>query len=144
MNRPISEFTGPTRWLSNFHEAPIRWQGKDYLSTEHAYQAAKAGTEAEHELIRQSSTCGQAKRNGQRVPLREDWEEVKDQIMYEVCLAKFTQHDYLSDALAATGDRELREGNGWGDVYWGVSLETGEGRNQLGKTLMRIRAELAG
>lgn len=139
---PILEFNGPTRWLSNFWEGQLTWGGKTYPSAEHAYQAAKATSEAEHELIRNSATCGQAKRNGARCSLRPDWEEIKDQVMYEVCKAKFTQHPVLGEALLATGSRELREGNAWGDVYWGVNLNTGEGRNQLGKTLMRIREEL--
>ena len=141
--KPIREFWGVFRFLSNFQEAEIEWRGKTYATTEHAYQAAKAGNEAQHDLIRRSLTPGQAKRNGQRVPLRSDWEEIKDQIMYEVCLAKFSQHDTLNEALQATGDRELLEGNSWGDFYWGVCNKTGEGRNQLGKTLMRIREELA-
>ena len=31
----------------------------------------------------------------------------------------------------------------WNDTFWGVNLKTGEGRNELGKALMKVRAELA-
>lgn len=60
--------------------------------------------------------------------------------MYEICLAKFTQHEFLKEALLATGDSELIEGNTWRDYFWGVC--NGKGQNKLGKILMRIRAEL--
>ena len=70
----------------------------------------------------------------------EDWEEVKDQIMYEICLAKFTQNEELKEKLLATGNEELVEGNTWHDTYWGVCNR--RGKNKLGKILMRVRSEL--
>jgi predicted NAD-dependent protein-ADP-ribosyltransferase YbiA (DUF1768 family) len=42
--------------------------------------------------------------------------------------------------LKATGDEELVEGNWWNDTFWGVC--NGVGENNLGKLLMKIRAEL--
>ena len=42
--------------------------------------------------------------------------------------------------LLDTGDRELIEGNTWGDRFWGVCR--GEGENKLGRILMRVRDEL--
>ena len=81
-----------------------------------------------------------SKRLGHKVKLREDWNEVKDNIMYEVCKAKFEQNEDIRKLLLETGDATLIEGNTWNDQYWGVCR--GKGRNQLGKTLMRIRDEL--
>jgi predicted NAD-dependent protein-ADP-ribosyltransferase YbiA (DUF1768 family) len=40
-----------------------------------------------------------------------------------------------------TGQDEIVEWNNWGDVWWGKDLETGKGRNELGKLLMKIRSE---
>lgn len=76
----------------------------------------------------------------QLVHLRPDWDLIKDKVMYEVCWLKFSTHPDLKEKLLATGDRELVEGNFWGDAYWGVYLGVGE--NKLGKTLMKIRSEL--
>lgn len=45
--------------------------------------------------------------------------------------------------LIATGDAILREGNHWGDRFWGVDARTGEGENHLGRLLMELRAEIA-
>ena len=81
-----------------------------------------------------------AKREGRRVTLRPDWEEVKYQVMYEICCAKFTQNRELREILLATGDEYLEEGNTWGDRIWGTV--NGQGNNWLGKILMQVREEL--
>lgn len=60
--------------------------------------------------------------------------------MYEICLAKFSQNENLKARLLETGDKHLEEGNTWGDKIWGTV--NGEGENNLGKILMRVRAEL--
>ena len=33
-------------------------------------------------------------------------------------------------------------GNNWGDLIWGVDIETGEGQNLLGKLIMEFRETL--
>lgn len=39
-----------------------------------------------------------------------------------------------------TGNAELIEGNTWNDTFWGVC--NGEGENNLGKLLMKVRTNL--
>ena len=85
---------------------------------------------------------GKSKDMGRRVPLRSDREDVKYGIMEEIVRAKFTQHPELAVRLLATGDKVLVEGNHWGDTCWGVDVRTGQGENNLGKILMRVREEL--
>lgn len=89
--------------------------------------------------------CGlspqKAKRLGHNVELRSDWEEMKYNVMYQVCKAKFLQNPGLARKLIETGDAELVEGNTWDDEIWGVC--NGVGENNLGKTLMCIRDELS-
>lgn len=134
----ISDFRGPYRFLSNFHLAPIEFEGRVYPSTEHAYQAAKVPDDRRELFL--SGSCRDAKRLGRTVPLRHDWEEVKDGVMLTICRYKFSRHPALRAALLATGDHELVEGNTWGDTYWGVC--NGVGKNRLGQILTQIRAEL--
>ena len=66
--------------------------------------------------------------------------------MYDVCVAKFTMNESLKERLLATGDEELVEGNEWHDNYWGNctcdNCKDIPGRNQLGKTLMKVRADI--
>jgi ribA/ribD-fused uncharacterized protein len=136
----ITQFRGAYRFLSNFYMAPVKLGNAVYPSTEHAYQAAKTRSKKLRKRISQAKSAGTAKRLGQQVTIREDWEEIKVKVMYKVLVAKFTQHEDLKEQLLGTGDAELVEGNWWGDTFWGVC--NNEGENKLGKLLMLVRDEL--
>lgn len=135
---PITEFEREYRWLSNFWPVPVKYEGFNYPSVEHAYVAAKTDQAALRQKIAHM-TPGSAKRYGRTLPLRKDWEEIKLGVMRNLLEQKF-QPGYLRDRLMATNDRELIEGNAWGDTYWGVCKGVGE--NHLGKLLMQIRTEI--
>lgn len=142
MNDAIRQFQDEYRFLSNF--SPLYPEGSalraqaPLMTAEHLFQAAKTNLEAERLAVMAARTPGEAKRLGQKVTLREDWDDVRVDIMREIVLYKFTDYD-LWTLLDATGDRELVEGNTWGDTFWGVDLETGRGFNHLGKILMEVR-----
>lgn len=138
----IAEFQNEFRFLSNFHPCRIDWEGITYPSVEHAYQASKTLDQKERRQIANLSTPGKAKRAGQKLEIRPDWEEVKVPITESLVRQKFTRHSSLKRLLLATGNQEIQEGNTWNDTFWGVSLPTGEGRNELGEILMRVRREL--
>lgn len=138
MNK-IDEFRGKYYFLSNFYNSPVTYEGITYQNNEAAFQAMKVTTD---EIRKQFADLppNLAKRKGRNVQLRNDWEAVKEQYMYEIVLAKFKQNRDLKKRLLATGTSELIEGNTWGDVIWGMCK--GQGENKLGKILMRIRNEL--
>ena len=81
----------------------------------------------------------EAKHLGKLVNLREDWEEVKDEIMKYCLRSKFDQNPELKAELIKTNGLHLEEANTWGDKYWGTV--NGEGKNMLGKLLMELRDE---
>lgn len=135
----INEFRGKYYFLSNFFNAPVTYDGITYQNNEAAYQSAKVLDKPARKEFSKLSP-GVAKRKGRSVKLRSDWEKVKFDIMYEICLAKFTQNEELKNKLLATGDRYLEEGNQWGDKFWGTVH--GDGQNKLGTILMLIREEL--
>ena len=137
----ITEFQGKYRFLSNFWITPIEYDGDIYPSVEHAYQASKTLNADERRKIRTANTPGQAKRLGGTTSIRYDWEKIKYRIMYDLVSQKFST-GILKQQLLDTGDEELQEGNRWGDTYWGISLITGEGENNLGNILMLIRGKL--
>ncbi len=139
---PIQKFDEEHAFLSNFHFATVHWEGKAYPTVEHAFQAAKTSDEEERRRVRECSSPGQAKKLGKKVKLRSDWESVKIGIMEHLVREKFTKHAELTAALLETGERELIEGNTWGDRFWGKVR--GAGQNHLGRILMRVRAELRG
>lgn len=138
----IRRFYERYRFLSNFHPAPVVYDGYEYDSTEHAFVAAKTLDPEERAKIRAIKKPGAAKRAGRKLKLRDDWEDVKVNIMAELVLQKFARHPKLRDMLLETGDEELVEGNTWHDYFWGVC--NGKGKNMLGKILMRVRELLKG
>ena len=136
----INSFSGYYRFLSNFYKSGLVYDGLIYGNSEAAYQAAKTNV-FQQKVWFLNLDPGPAKRLGKNIQLRPDWEEAKDQIMYDICKAKFTQNPDLAKLLLETGDEELIEGNTWGDRVWGQV--DGVGENKLGKILMRIRKELS-
>lgn len=140
MEKVINCFDGEYAFLSNFYERPVEWEGIVYPSTEHAFQAAKVINPATRLRIAAAETPGRAKRMGRTVQLRGDWEEVKQEIMYEIVHAKFHQNPDLAQKLLDTGDTILIEGNWWNDTTWGVC--NGVGKNWLGQILMAVRRVL--
>lgn len=134
-NDPYGEF-------SNFSAHPFELKGKVWPTSEHYFQAQKfAGTEHE-ESIRQAKTPAIAAQIGRRrsLPLRPDWEAVKEDVMREALRAKFDQHPKPSLLLLSTGDAELIE-HTRNDRYWADGGD-GTGKNRLGHLLMELRAEL--
>ncbi len=132
----VKGFFGDYRFLSNFHMAPVWYEGILYPSTEHAYQAAKTLDESVRmEFL--GLTCGKAKNKGQEIGLRDNWDTIKYDVMFAVVFDKFFRHQDLKELLLSTGDKYLEETNHWGDKYYGVC--EGEGKNVLGKILMQVR-----
>jgi hypothetical protein len=145
MSSEISNFRGDYWFLSNFFPCKLAFGGKIYESAEHLYQASKATNDADHEFVRNAMSAAKAKRAGGRIAIRDDWEEVKEGIMLDILRQKFSSPT-LKSRLLDTGDTQLVEENSWGDVEWGCVTVDGrrEGKNLLGKLLMRVREECQG
>jgi N-glycosidase YbiA len=128
--------------FSNFSRHPVYLKGKVWPTSEHYFQAQKfAGTAYEGTILRAASPMIAARLGRSRkVPLRPDWEAVKDAVMRDAVRAKFSQHDDLKAILLGTGDAVLVEHTA-NDSYWGDGGD-GSGKNRLGQILMDVRAEL--
>ncbi len=136
--------------FSNFYGAKpgelhlsIMYDGVEYLTVEHAYVAAKLTDLALREEVRRLPKPAQAKAflHERGLTPRLGWDEMKLAVMENLVRQKFA-HPCLAALLLATGDEELIEGNTWNDTFWGVDAETGEGKNHLGRILMKVRSEL--
>lgn len=143
MKNSVMTFRGKYDFLSNMYSATFEWDGRTYRNSEAAFQSAKSLDPSVRDEFSEMAGVV-AKREGKKVNLRGDWENVKDDIMEEVVRAKFSQNPDLLQRLVDTGDMELIEGNRWHDKYWGVDLMSGVGENHLGIILMKIRSELGG
>lgn len=139
MEEKISGFNGQWRFLSNFYETQITYEGITYPSVENAYQAAKTISQEER-LKFVNITAKEAKSFGKKITLRDDWEQIKIQVMWNLIYEKFTRNRKLLSSLLLTGDTQIEETNWWGDRFWGVCK--GEGENHLGKLLMKLREKL--
>ena len=142
----IDRFDGTDyRFLSNFYEKPFMWKGRVSLTSEHAYQAEKACEPGDFNRIMTCATPGQAKRLGQKIKMRSDWDGVKLDTMADILNAKFSNPE-LIEMLKATDGVELVEGNTWHDNYWGncscPKCKNIPGHNFLGRLLMIIREKL--
>lgn len=131
---------GKYRPLSNFHVEPLEVDGLVYQTSEAAYMAQKTFLETEIVALAKCKTGPEAKRLGQLVTLRPDWEEVKFSKMLKVLRAKFEQSQFCRDLLLSTGSKYIEESNWWNDNYWGKCHVYG--LNNLGKILMQIRTEI--
>jgi N-glycosidase YbiA len=115
-------------------------------STEHAFQAAKTLDMAKRQSISTLLKPAEAKRAGHRLDLRDNWNNIRVKIMWDVVLAKFQQNYLLREKLLQTGECLLVEANRWHDNFYGVCYCDscgGYGQNYLGRTLMYVREQLA-
>ena len=141
-NTPIASFRGDYEFLSNFYPCEIIMGFGPEQST-FIFQNAEAAFQAHKSPIYEdlskfeNITGAQAKKLGRNVNLREDWNDVKVDIMRHVVLEKFIQNPDLAVKLMGTGTRKLVEGNDWNDTFWGVC--DGVGENHLGNILMEVR-----
>lgn len=141
----IKIFDGEYAFLSNFYECKVVYNGLTFNSSEAAFHAQKTLNTAERKAFTNLSPAA-SKKMGRKITLRGDWEDVKTDVMYEICLAKFSQNLDLKKKLIATGDEYLEEGTYWHDNCWGNcycdKCKNIPGENRLGKILMKIREEL--
>ena len=140
MPEVIDKFTGKYAFLSNFY--PVEILG--YSTLEHAYQAMKTTNLEERQSITNCKTPGQAKRRGQHITLRNDWEDTKIFVMETLLQFKFSD-PILKLQLFLTMDLTLVEGNTWHDNFWGscICKKCGDkGENHLGQLLMKHREHI--
>jgi len=168
--QPIMAFKDRWRFLSNFYKAGalsvvlVDSGGHDIEMTastvEHLYQAAKCALGSERIWVLSATSAPDARVRGRQVQMRPDWDLCKIPTMRELIRIKFLDPG-LAQALLHTGDRELIEGNTWGDRFWGMTAGTSgpvaypirviaqgagqrtyHGHNWLGQILMERRAAL--
>ena len=128
--------------FSNFAHYGFELDGKWWMTSEHYFQAQKfCGTEYE-EIIRLLDNPMKAAEMGRNrsLTLREDWEQVKDEVMRKAVYAKFSQNNELKNILLKTGSEYIVE-NTSNDYYWGCGKD-GSGKNMLGIILMEVREKL--
>src|SRR4028118_1128331 len=125
--------------FSNFSPHGFELDGVYWHTSEHYFQAQKFVGTPHADQIREVRTPKDAARIGRdrKHPLRQDWEQAKDDIMRKAVLRKFETHADIREVLLSTGDKPIVE-NAPGDYYWGCGAD-GSGKNMLGQILMEVR-----
>lgn len=144
----IDRLAGQHLVLSNLDRTPFEHGGRLAHSAEHHFQAAKATTPQDRDLVYSAATPVDAHRTGQLVTLVDDWRGTgRYATMRSVLEAKFSVPE-LRTVLVETGDALLIEGNLHHDQHWGDCVcdqhRESVGANWLGRSLMRLRRDLAG
>ena len=130
--------------FSNFSSFQVNWQGTDWMTSEHAYQAAKF-MPVNPSLVDRIGLARSAHgayslarmHNDERPP---GWNDIKVHTMLDICRHKLAQHAYIRIKLDATRDMRLVEDSPK-DSFWGIGPD-GQGQNQLGTIWMQLREEL--
>jgi len=124
--------------FSNFSPHGFELDGWWHTS-EHYFQAQKFIGTPYVAHIRQLKTPKEAATMGRnrKLPLRPDWEQVKDDIMRQGVQRKFETHPDIRDILLSTGNELIVE-NSPTDYYWGCGAD-GSGKNMLGQILVEVR-----
>ena len=125
-------------WLSNFYMHKMSVRGVTYASVEHYYQAEKTLDPGLRADIRLAETPKLAKKLGQFVVLRPDWNNVRAGVMSVGLFAKF-ENERMSERLISTAPARLIENSPW-DAYWGGKLP--DSKNMLGYLLEIVRERL--
>jgi N-glycosidase YbiA len=141
---PIYFYTknDPFYELSNFAPFGFECDGVYWPTVEHFFQAQKFLDPEHRERIRRASSPRDARALGQNraIPLRADWEAIREDVMYQALRLKFRRLE-LKALLLGTMDRSLVEASPF-DHFWGAGQD-GSGQNRLGHLLERLRHELA-
>lgn len=128
--------------FSNFSNHWFELDDKIWPTSEHYFQASKFPNTKFYEQIQRAKTPAKAFSIGRdrKLPLRADWNEMKEEVMSKALEAKFRTHTDLYELLVNTGDALIVE-NSPRDAYWGIGRNK-NGKNRLGVLLMKLRSKL--
>lgn len=134
-NQAFSEF-------SNFAPFGFEMEGVYYKTVEHYYQSQKfsdpdfVGQILNAPSPKSASILGKSS----KFELRQNWDQIKDTIMFHGVKRKFETNELLLKMLLKTEDKLIIENSPY-DNYWGIG-SNGTGFNKLGAILMRVREVL--
>lgn len=143
-------------YLSNWYLSPFTLDGVRYSSMEQCMMHRKAlcfGDVKIAEEIMKTHDVAQIKALGRKVASYDDhiWNGIRQIVIYQGLMAKFSQQPALAESLIHTGDAILAE-CAVRDKIWGIGLSMQDparldrsrwqGQNLLGYALMMVRERL--
>ena len=128
-------------WFSNMREfeEPLFYGGDEYRTVENFYQAMKVPKDNK-DIRREISLMKpfESKKFGRKIQVREDWEEIKVEVMRFALKHKFQRGSFFYNQLLKC-NKPIVERNNWGDEFWGVNIFNNQGRNVLGGLIEELK-----
>lgn len=137
----VTAFVNDYEFLSNDYECEIPISEDDlvFSNITSALIAKKSNDIGTRRKFTRFS-ASKARKKESSIPENDNWEENKDNILYDLLKIKFTHNEDLKNKLLDTYPHDLINNVSYPDIYYGVRF--GEGKNVLGKLLMQLRKEL--
>jgi len=149
------DFSQWSKHSIELYGAPFANEGETVLfdNAEQAMMVAKANTFEDFDIIPEMMSTDdplEIKKLGRKVKNFDKivWDNLGEDIVYQINLAKFNQNTQLRDQLLKTEDSIIVEASPM-DRIWGIGLSINNpksldkdqwrGQNLLGKVLMRVR-----
>ncbi|QZN97396.1 NADAR family protein [Symbiopectobacterium purcellii] len=125
--------------FSNFYNVGFYVNDTHWRTVEHYFQSQKFDNDSLKVKINNLISPMDAAKLGRdrTLPLRDDWDDVKDSIMRFAVMEKFKQNADARKILLSTGNARLVE-HTKNDAYWADGGD-GTGKNMLGIILMETR-----
>lgn len=143
MEDQVLFYGGKWGCFSNMSSYAVEIDGVLYMTSEHAYQAAKFSDPELQQRIIAARSGFEAKMLSLEfdsfVPT--NWNDIKLDVMEKILRAKLEQHPHIREKLLETGDRDIIEASPHDD-FWGWGAEK-NGQNMHGKLWMKLRSEIA-
>ena len=142
MNNAIIGFVDEYEYLNTHYNSKLfDFNEYKFRNAESAFQSQKNITRMQDfELLEPDEAIKLAS----QIYVRKNWDDIKDSIMFNVNLAKFSQDRPLKKLLKKTKNQELIYLSN--DLYWGMkwneSKQIYEGQNMLGVILMQVRLSI--
>lgn len=136
----INDLVKKNFYLCNFYMRPMTYKGRKYSNAEAAYQAQKCKEKADINSFVDGglfSSPAAAREHGQTIPIVDNWDDIRVEVMFDVIKEKFLQNPDLAARLLKTKGMLITEGDRFEDTFWGLTENGGE--NHLGNILMYIR-----
>lgn len=135
-------------WFSNMHEfqyksVDILFPSISYKTPEHHYQAMKSKDQFVRLNISLAKNGIEAKKIGRRIMVRDNWDNLKVDVMTYIQRYRFNSSKYWACKLLEDGSNTIVEFNNWHDNFWGDCIcdkcTHVDGKNNLGIILTNIR-----
>lgn len=133
---------GEYGYLATYSNYGFFKDGVFWKTSEHYYQAQKFMDSDTKIRIQNAETPKIASTIGRdrKLNLRSDWEEVKQDVMFDAVYYKFKQNKDILQKLLDTGRAIIIEAT-VKENYWGCGPNN-DGQNNYGKILIKVREKL--